>query len=106
MRSVKPVVSLAAKAVAATAVFLVLGNLLILAASWWAQGATSSTQVDDVAGISNLTAVDNHLWRGGAPSRRATATWPQRGSPPWSTSGRRTGSTPTRPWWRSWACGW
>ena len=68
MRSVKPVVTLAAKAVAATAVFLVLGNLLILAASWWAQGATSSTQVDDVAGISNLTAVDGHLWRGGAPS--------------------------------------
>ena len=68
MRSVKPVVKVAAKAVAATAVFLVLGNLLILAASWWAQGATSSTQVDDVAGISNLTAVDSHLWRGGAPT--------------------------------------
>ena len=68
MRSVKPVVKVAAKAVAATAVFLVLGNLLILAASWSAQGATSSTHVDDVAGISNLTAVDSHLWRGGAPS--------------------------------------
>lgn len=56
------------KLVAGTAVFLVLGNLAIAAASWWAQGTTSAVAVDDVSGISNLTAVDSHLWRGGAPS--------------------------------------
>ncbi len=60
--------ALGLKLVAGTAAFLVLGNLAILAASWWAQGTTSSVPVNDVAGISNLTAVDAHVWRGGAPS--------------------------------------
>ncbi len=50
------------------AAFLVLGNLAIAAASWWAQGTMSAVPIDNVAGISNLTAVDGHLWRGGAPS--------------------------------------
>ena len=58
------------KLVAGTAAFLVFGNLAILAASWWAQGAVTpaGASVDEVAGISNFTAVDTHLWRGGAPS--------------------------------------
>ncbi len=60
--------SVGIKLVAGTAVFLVLGNLAILAASLWAQGNISSVPVDDVAGISNLKAVDSHVWRGGAPS--------------------------------------
>ncbi len=64
----KRVAVLGTKLVAGMAAFLVLGNLAIAAASWWAQGTTSAVAVDDVAGISNLTAVDSHLWRGGAPS--------------------------------------
>ncbi|HEX7277672.1 MAG TPA: dual specificity protein phosphatase family protein [Acidimicrobiales bacterium] len=64
----RPVVTLGLKLVAGTAAFLLLGNLAILAASWWAQGTTSAVPVDDVIGISNLTAVDGRVWRGAAPS--------------------------------------
>ena len=56
------------KVVAGAAAFLVLGNLAILGASMWARGTTATVAVREVAGISNFTAVDGHVWRGGAPS--------------------------------------
>ena len=49
--------------------FLVLGNLVIMGASWWAKHnvpAVAAPSVD-VAGIDNFRVVDDHLWRGAAP---------------------------------------
>jgi protein tyrosine phosphatase (PTP) superfamily phosphohydrolase (DUF442 family) len=48
--------------------FLVLGNLAILAASVWARETTSTSKPQHVAGVDNLRAVDDRLWRGGAPT--------------------------------------
>lgn len=55
----------------AFAATLAIGNLLILAASAVARSSVSGSAVqvpEDVAAIRNFTAVDGHLWRGGAPS--------------------------------------
>ena len=48
--------------------FLVIGNLAILAASTWARETTSTATPTTIAGIHNLRAVDEHLWRGAAPT--------------------------------------
>ncbi len=64
----RPVVALGAKVVAGAVAFLVLGNVAILGASMWARGTTTAVPVQPVAGITNFTAVDSHVWRGGAPS--------------------------------------
>ena len=49
--------------------FMVLGNLVILGASWWAkhQAGTAGTISLDVEGINNFRVVDANLWRGAAP---------------------------------------
>ncbi len=60
--------SLALKAVAGAVAFLVLGNLAILAASVWARETTAKPTPAEIRGIDNLVAVDNRMWRGGAPS--------------------------------------
>ena len=56
------------KAVGAAAAFLLLGNLAILAASVWARETTQTPSPVAIAGIDNLVAVDQHLWRGAAPT--------------------------------------
>jgi protein-tyrosine phosphatase len=53
---------------AASVVFLVVGNLAILVASKWAESTTSVTRIEAIGGIDNLEAVDAKLWRGAAPS--------------------------------------
>lgn len=57
------------KGVAGVAAFLVLGNLAILAASFWARGTTDSVKPPArIEGIENLRAVDDKVWRGAAPT--------------------------------------
>ncbi len=56
------------KAVVGFLGFLVVGNLVIYAVSAWAQSSTSTQSVADVQGVKNLQVVDDHLWRGAAPS--------------------------------------
>jgi protein tyrosine phosphatase (PTP) superfamily phosphohydrolase (DUF442 family) len=54
--------------------FLVVGNVAILGASVWARhssGASGVTVPAEVAAIHNFEAVDQHLWRGGAPDQDA-----------------------------------
>ena len=48
--------------------FLLVGNLAILAASAWARATTSIAMPTTVEGIDNLQAVDDHVWRGAAPT--------------------------------------
>ena len=56
------------------AAFLVVGNVAIFGASVWARhtsGVDGFTVPAEVAAIHNFEAVDDHLWRGGAPNRDA-----------------------------------
>ena len=53
---------------AASVLFLVVGNLAILVASKWAKSTTPVTRIEAIDGIDNLEAVDARLWRGAAPS--------------------------------------
>ncbi len=48
--------------------FLILGNLAIVAASFWARETTSATSPTAIAGVDNLRAVDARMWRGAAPT--------------------------------------
>ena len=57
------------KGAAGVVAFLVLGNLAILAASFWARGTTDAVKpASSIEGIDNLRAVDDKVWRGGAPT--------------------------------------
>lgn len=47
---------------------ILLGNLVILGASWWARQTTSQLVVPTLPGVENLEAVDAKLWRGAAPT--------------------------------------
>jgi len=48
--------------------FMVLGNLVIVGASWWAKHrATLAATSVQVTGIDNFRVVDSQLWRGAAP---------------------------------------
>ena len=49
--------------------FLVLGNLLILATHLWLQRTESVGAVPKIP-ITNFTVVDDHVWRGAAPTAR------------------------------------
>lgn len=48
--------------------FLLVGNLLILAASAWATDAVSGDTSVAVSGVENFRVVDERVWRGGAPT--------------------------------------
>lgn len=56
------------KGIGAAVAFLIIGNLAILAASTWARETTTTAAPVSVQGIDNLRAVDDHVWRGGAPT--------------------------------------
>ena len=57
------------KGAAGFVAFLVLGNLAIVAASWWARETTpAAASPATIAGVDNLRAVDAKVWRGGAPT--------------------------------------
>lgn len=57
------------KGVAGFVAFLVVGNLAILAASFWARGTTTTAKPPAaIEGIENLRAVDDKVWRGAAPT--------------------------------------
>ncbi|MGH9265149.1 MAG: fused DSP-PTPase phosphatase/NAD kinase-like protein [Acidimicrobiales bacterium] len=60
--------AMALKAVGAAVAFLIIGNLAILAASMWARETTTAAAPTSVPGIDNLRAVDDHVWRGAAPT--------------------------------------
>ena len=48
--------------------FIAAGNLLILGANLYARATLESPPVPALEGVGNLAAVDDHLWRGAAPS--------------------------------------
>lgn len=52
----------------AAVAFLVVGNLAILAASFWARETTATSAPSTVTGIDNLRVVDDRMWRGAAPT--------------------------------------
>lgn len=57
------------KGAAGAVAFLVLGNLAILAASYWARGTTAEVKPPAaIEGVDNLRVVDNKVWRGAAPT--------------------------------------
>ena len=56
------------KGIGAAVAFLLVGNLVILAASAWARQTTSTATPTSVEGIDNLRAVDERVWRGAAPT--------------------------------------
>ena len=56
------------KGLGAAVAFLLVGNLAILAASFWARETTARPTTSAIAGIDNLRAVDDRLWRGAAPT--------------------------------------
>ena len=66
--AVAAVAQVGLKALAGVTALILLGNLVIYAASTWAKRSTPVVKVDSVSGIDNLEAVDAKLWRGGAPS--------------------------------------
>ena len=47
---------------------VILGNLVILGASYWAKQTTPRVTVPELSGVKNLEAVDGKLLRGAAPS--------------------------------------
>src|SRR5215210_4699539 len=56
------------KGMGAAIAFLLVGNVAILAASTWARETTASSAPTSIAGVDNLRAVDDRLWRGAAPT--------------------------------------
>ena len=48
--------------------FMIVGNLLIFGAFKWMAAAKGDYALPPLPGIKNLTEVDNHLWRGSAPT--------------------------------------
>lgn len=56
------------KGVGAGVAFLLIGNLAILAASYWARETTTVAAAVPIEGIQNLRAVDAKVWRGAAPT--------------------------------------
>ena len=50
--------------------FIVCGNLAILGANVLARATLSLPRVPHLRGVANLEAVDDHLWRGAAPTER------------------------------------
>ena len=59
--------SMVVKGLLTLAVFLLAGNLAILAMSWWARGTTTGIEVDNPPSIGNFEAIDARVWRGSAP---------------------------------------
>ena len=51
-------------------VLIAAGNLTILGANLLARAAVDSPPVPELDGVGNLAAVDQHLWRGAAPSEK------------------------------------
>ena len=49
--------------------FIVVGNVSILGANLLARATFDSPPVPELEGVSNLAAVDDDLWRGGAPTK-------------------------------------
>lgn len=56
------------KCVAAFACFMVLGNLAVYVMSAWARNSTPEAAAPDVRGVKNFQVVDDHVWRGAAPT--------------------------------------
>jgi protein tyrosine phosphatase (PTP) superfamily phosphohydrolase (DUF442 family) len=57
------------KGAAGAVAFLVLGNLAILAASYWARGTTAEVKpTAAIQGVDNLRVVDGKVWGGAAPT--------------------------------------
>src|SRR3712207_726551 len=50
--------------------FIAAGNLLILGANVFAKATFTLPSVPKLGGVNNLEAVDDHLWRGAAPTER------------------------------------
>lgn len=59
---------MALKGVGAGVAFLLVGNLAILAASYWARETTTVAAAAPITGIENFRAVDDKVWRGAAPT--------------------------------------
>jgi protein-tyrosine phosphatase len=54
--------------VLAVIIFIAAGNLAILSANLVARSMLDQPRLPDLAGIANLQSVDDHVWRGAAPS--------------------------------------
>jgi protein-tyrosine phosphatase len=66
--SVRSATKVAALLLAAVVGVVVVGNVAIMAASWWAHRTTSTATIGAVRGVNNLQVVDDRLWRGAAPT--------------------------------------
>jgi protein tyrosine phosphatase (PTP) superfamily phosphohydrolase (DUF442 family) len=64
------VIRVLGRSVAGLALFIALGNLSVYLLSVWSQRTTVVPAAADVGHVPNFQAVDERLWRGGAPSER------------------------------------
>lgn len=60
--------AVALRLIGALVAVVVLGNLVIMGASWFARATTKTPQAAPVEGVDNLQAVDDRVWRGAAPT--------------------------------------
>lgn len=58
--------------------FLAVGNLLILAASFWAR--SQAPEPPEVRGVRNFRVLDSQVWRGGAPEPEGYASLAEQGA--------------------------
>lgn len=63
------VVRLVMVTLAAVVAFLLIGNLVIFGMTTWARSTAAANAVETPAGVGNFRVVDDHVWRGAAPSR-------------------------------------
>ncbi len=68
------------KCVAAFACFMALGNLAVYVMSAWARNSTPEAAAPDVRGVKNFQVVDEHLWRGAAPTAEGYRALAQQGA--------------------------
>ncbi len=64
----RPVTVVAVRLLALLVAIVVLGNVVIMAASWFARATTNSPAAPSVDGVDNFQAVDERVWRGAAPT--------------------------------------
>src|SRR5918996_6372635 len=64
----RAIMSVTVKILAAFVLFLVAGNLLIVAAWGVAHATVPAPEMHDMWGVPNFRAVDERVWRGAAPS--------------------------------------
>lgn len=68
VENARPVTAVVLRLIGTLVVVVVVGNLVIMAASWLARATTRTPKAAPIEGVHNLRAVDDRVWRGAAPT--------------------------------------